>query len=154
MVEAEGEGKAQRQRDNMAHTVFISKADADELLATVLCKALECRGVKCWIAPRDIKPGLDFRKAIAGAIDECSLIVLVFSSHANDSAYVTRELTLADERHVPIIVFRTEDVRPTNGTRFILEGIQWIDAFTRPLEVHIQSLVETVEWHLHHMEAA
>lgn len=41
------------------HDVFISYASSDKPVADAVCAALEQRGIRCWIAPRDILPGLD-----------------------------------------------------------------------------------------------
>ncbi|MGH6991941.1 MAG: toll/interleukin-1 receptor domain-containing protein, partial [Caulobacteraceae bacterium] len=41
----------------MAHHVFISYSNADKLIADRVCHALEEKGLRCWIAPRDIPFG-------------------------------------------------------------------------------------------------
>lgn len=42
----------------MAHDVFISHSAKDKEAAHGLCAGLEARGLRCWIAPRDIVPGM------------------------------------------------------------------------------------------------
>ena len=37
--------------------VFLSFASKDRKAAETICKAVEQRGLKCWIATRDIGPG-------------------------------------------------------------------------------------------------
>ena len=41
----------------MAHDIFLSYSSADAPAANAMCAALENKGIKCWIAPRDIAPG-------------------------------------------------------------------------------------------------
>lgn len=51
---------------------------------------LESRGIRCWIAPRDIIPGEDWGAAIIDAIKDARAMVLVFSSHSNESDQIKR----------------------------------------------------------------
>jgi hypothetical protein len=43
---------------DMAHDVFISYASEDKTVADAVCAMIESQGVRCWIAPRDVLPGL------------------------------------------------------------------------------------------------
>ena len=52
----------------MAHDVFIRYSSIDKTAADIVCSILEQNGVSCWIAPRDITPGLDFAEAIIDGI--------------------------------------------------------------------------------------
>ena len=40
-----------------AMDIFISYATADKATAEAACAALEAKGIRCWIAPRDVVPG-------------------------------------------------------------------------------------------------
>ena len=75
----------------MAHDVFISYSTENKVMADAVCHGLEARGIRCWIAPRDVKGGRDFAEAIIDAIGEARAMVLVFSSHANASPDVRRQ---------------------------------------------------------------
>ncbi|MBV8588221.1 MAG: TIR domain-containing protein, partial [Verrucomicrobia bacterium] len=44
----------------MAHDIFISYAMADKATADAARAALEKEGIRCWIAPRDVLPGIDY----------------------------------------------------------------------------------------------
>jgi hypothetical protein len=52
----------------MAHDVFISYSSKDKVVADAVCAGLEGRGIACWIAPRDLVPGVDWGAAIVDAI--------------------------------------------------------------------------------------
>ena len=41
----------------MAHDVFLSHSARDRSYADAIRAKLESRGIRCWIAPRDIRPG-------------------------------------------------------------------------------------------------
>ena len=79
----------------MAHDVFISYSHLDKPVADAACATLESRGVRCWIAPRDVLPGDEYASALVGAIHSSRLLVLVFSSGANQSPQVLREVERA-----------------------------------------------------------
>ena len=79
----------------MTHEVFISYSTKDKPIADGICANLEAKGVRCWIAPRDIAPGEDWPTAITRAISVSRIMVLVFSSNSNSSEDVGRELILA-----------------------------------------------------------
>ena len=94
----------------MAHDVFISYSSKDKPTADGACAVLEARGLRCWIAPRDILPGQDWGEAIVDAISASKVFVLVFSSHANASQQIKREVERAVHHALPIIPLRIEDV--------------------------------------------
>ena len=96
----------------MAPEVFISYSQGDEFAAERVRAFLEGNGFSCWIASRDIPAGQDFGAAIAGAIRGCRIVVLVFSSRANTSRQISRELKLADDASRIVVPLRIEDVPP------------------------------------------
>ncbi|HXM04102.1 MAG TPA: toll/interleukin-1 receptor domain-containing protein, partial [Chthoniobacterales bacterium] len=79
----------------MQSKVFISHSSADKAIAGVICQRLESDGIKCWIAPRDIKPGSNWTEGIMEGIEACRTLILVFSEHANNSDHVYREVAKA-----------------------------------------------------------
>jgi hypothetical protein len=54
----------------MAHDVFISYSSRDKPTADAVCAALESHGIRCWIAPRDVLPGMEWGEAIVNAIHD------------------------------------------------------------------------------------
>ncbi len=76
----------------MSHEVFISYSSRDKHAADAVCSVLERNGIRCWIAPRDVMPGMVWGSAIISAIRECEIMVLVFSGAANASPQIEREV--------------------------------------------------------------
>jgi hypothetical protein len=140
-----------RQTDNlpegapMAHDVFISYASDDKPMADAVCAALEARRIRCWIAPRDVLPGQEYAAALVEAIYEAELMVLVFSSSANDSPHVMREVERAASKGIPIVPFRIEDVPPSTSMEYYISSTHWLDALTPPMQKHLRRLADTVE---------
>jgi len=127
----------------MAHDVFISYAHEDKLVADAVCAKLEERGIRCWVAPRDVLPGEDWGEAIVTAIDESRLMVLVFSANSNASEHVKDEVERTVSRGKPILPFRVQDVEPSGSLALHLSRRHWLDALTPPLEQHLARLAET-----------
>ena len=129
----------------MAHDVFISYASGDKPVADAVCAALESREIRCWIAPRDVLPGIHYGEAIIDAIHECRIMVLVFSSRANLSGHIPKEIERAVSQGVTVMPLRIEDVAPAKSLDYFIGSVHWLDALTPPLEVHLQRLTANVK---------
>jgi hypothetical protein len=121
----------------MAFDAFISYSNKDKTTAYAACAVLEGAGIRCWVAPRDIRPGGEYGAAIIDAIDQCRVMVLIFSSSANDSRQIHREIERAVSNGVPIVPVRIEEVVPTKSMKYFLGSIHWLDALTQPIEKHL-----------------
>lgn len=129
----------------MVYDVFISYASEDRNIANAACHALEERRIKCWIAPRDVKPGTNYGEAIVDGIGHCSVMLLVFSSRSNRSQHVLREVERAVGKGLYIIPLRIEDVIPSEAMEYFISTTHWLDAMTPPMEDHLRELVDAVE---------
>jgi hypothetical protein len=123
---------------------FISYSSKDKNAAEAACAAIEGAGIRCWIAPRDILPGVVYADALLEALDNCRVMVLIFSASANESPQVRREVERVASRGIPIVPLRIEDVKPTKSMAYFVDSLHWLDAFTPPLERHFQRLADSV----------
>jgi hypothetical protein len=114
----------------MTHDVFISYSSLDKTAADTVCSILEQKGISCWIAPRDITPGLDFAEAIIDGIKSSKLFILVYSSNSNTSKQVIREVDRAVHTGLPVINLRLEDVPLSKQLEYYLSSVHWLDANT------------------------
>ena len=128
----------------MAHDVFISYSHRDKPTADAICAKLEAGGLRCWYAPRDIEPGVDWAAAIIDAIEGSRAFVLIFTSHSNVSQQVMREVSKAVQQEIPIIPFRLTKEEPSKGMEYYLTTVHWLDAMDGPLYSNIQVLDERV----------
>lgn len=115
----------------MTH-LFISHSTRDGgAVAHDLVRSLEAAGHRCWIAPRDVKPGVPYPGQIVAAIRDCAGLVLVVTPAANESPDVLQEVQLAGQHRktlAPVIVDRTapsDDLHYYLGVR---HQIPWTDA--------------------------
>lgn len=129
--------------EDAPHEVYISHSSKDTAQANALCQALESRGIKCWIAPRDIAAGVDYGRSIIQAIKAAPAMVLIFSSHADSSAHVAHEVEMAMEAKASILPVRIENVQP-DDLRYYLRRKQWVDASNGAFEKHVADVAHQV----------
>jgi hypothetical protein len=123
----------------MTHDVFISHSSHDRDVADAACIALEQRGFRCWIAPRDLEPGRNYGEAVAEAIAAARVFLLIFPA-ASDG----REVKQAAEAGLPIVALRVADVPAGERLDRALASAQWVDALTPPIAPHLDYLGDTV----------
>jgi WD40 repeat protein len=132
------------RRAILAHDVFISYASEDKAAADAVCDQLEQKGIRCWIAPRDVMGGIPFAESITRAIRASGVFVILFSAHANKSPHVANETALAMNTSCDLLPFRIEDVQPSGSMEYYLSRVHWLDALTPPLEEHVDRLAKTI----------
>ena len=135
----------------MEHKVFISYATEKEESsksdlphAEKICSTLESNGIGCWMAPRDVPPGADWKKEAIEAIKHSKVMVLIFSSNAAKSHWVDREVAEAVDAKIPIIPFCIEDGFKKSMLNFTIGNLHRLNAYNPPLEKHLETLVKSV----------
>jgi len=76
------EGGGEERASGSTRPVFISYASQDAAVANSLVENLEQKGLRCWLAPRNVRPGAQYAEAIVRAINDAQAIVLVLSKSA------------------------------------------------------------------------
>jgi len=107
--------------------VFISHSSKDAVVAEEICRLLEDKGNKCFIAPRDIRPGREYAEEIIDGLERSDAVILLMSQNANQSPHVLREVEHAVSNKIPILVYKLEDVTLTKSMKYFLMTHQWID---------------------------
>lgn len=113
----------------MPREVFISFASKDRETVERIMHGLEARNVSCWMSTRDIPPGADFQEAIINALEQAKVMLLVFSTNANNSSEVKKEVVLASEYKIPLVPVRIENVLPSGAFRYQLTTRNYLDLF-------------------------
>lgn len=116
----------------MKYDVFISYSSHDQKIVEGLCAYLEQYKIRCFVAYRDIPKGKPWPPYIPEAINQCRMMVVVFSCNFNLSEEVDRELTIASKKKKPILTFRLSDEEFKGTKEYYLSNINWIDAFPNP----------------------
>ncbi len=132
----------------MSLDAFVSYATLDRAVTMALVEDLEARGMKCWIAPRDVPGGSKYAEVILKAIAESKVFLLVFSESSNASEHVQREVERALHASKPIVPVRIADILPSGAMDYYLATLHWIDAFgaakVGAFEVVAQALARTL----------
>jgi len=137
----------------VGHDIFISHSAKDKIAADAVVAHLERGGLRCWCAPRDIRPGTDWPSSIVEGINGSKAMVVVLSSSANESGHIPREVERAVNRGIPVIPVRIEDVVPRGGLEYFFSSSHWMDAITPPLEQHFDRLAQQLRAMLQMKEA-
>jgi formylglycine-generating enzyme required for sulfatase activity len=114
--------------------VFFSYAGSDKTTALRLCEILEARGLRAWIAPRDVPPGANYAEAILRGIETSAACVVLLSAQANRSPHVANEVERAVSKRKRLIPVRLEQVPLGSALELHLSTAQWIDAWNGSLE--------------------
>ena len=138
MAEKNRNGQSQGQR------IFISHSSRDKDTATQLVNHLESTGLSCWIAPRDVTPGMDYNAQITAGIRDSRLVLLLESEHASASEQVVREIDAAAARKLPVIPVRIAEYQRSEAFEHLLRTYQWVDAFPSTIDRYFDSIVESV----------
>jgi hypothetical protein len=126
----------------MAHEVFLSYASEDGDIVEAVCDALERRAVRCWLAPRDMAPGVHYAEEIIKAINRSRLLVLILSANATSSPHVPREVERAGAKGIPILAVRVDTAQLPPTMEYFLSQSQWLDVSDGRWERHLPRLVE------------
>ena len=129
----------------MPYDFFVSYSTLDKAFVDALVHRLEERNYRCWYAPRDIEPGTSWPAAITAALQESNVMLLVFSSSANASEEIARELTLASGNRLPVIPVRIENIMPCPELAYHLSNRHWLDVYDLELEAAINRVEEGLE---------
>lgn len=144
------ESKESTSRDQTAyvrkqpHTVFISYASQNERYAFKACKLIEASGIRCAIAPRDIRHGKGWKKRLVRLLDKTKLVVLIYSEAANESKQVRREIDIAYENNQPILTFVVQKAPLCDDFRYCISKDHWLDATRAPRSRPYKRLVRAV----------
>jgi len=108
--------------------VFISHSSVDSKLAYAMCDFLEEKGIRCWIAPRDVQGGTEYAEAIIVGIRNCKIMVVLFNKNANDSIYVKNEVERAFNYKSILIPFKLDQTIPSATLELFLGSVHSLDA--------------------------
>jgi TolB-like protein/Tfp pilus assembly protein PilF len=124
--------------------VFISYASPDKNAADAIVAALERRGIQCWIAPRDVTPGLFYADAIVQAINSTQLLIVVLSVNSIGSQHVLREVERASAKRHPVVALRLDISPLPTGLEYFLSASHWLDASGGTIERALPELLDAV----------
>lgn len=128
----------------MGPKVFLSYSSEDKTVADRVCSALEAADIPCWIAPRNILPGVDYPRAIVEAITSAQVLVLILTPRAAASPHILSEVGHAFNNKKRIIPFRLSDDPLPEDLEYFLSLTQWLDAIDGCTDKNIKRLTDAI----------
>ena len=129
----------------MMGSIFISHSTQDKEVAGKVIEYLESQEFVCWVAPRDISPGMDWAESIIDGIDSASLMILIVSNWSNKSPQVRREVERAVSKGITIIPLITEKIDLSKWMQYYVSAHQWIYASLSNIDNVFPVLKESIQ---------
>lgn len=131
-------------RPPMPHQVYVAYSSQDRATATAACLALENDRVRCWIAPRDLTPGVSEQEAASEALKTALLLLIVVSPSSSHSPMVLHQVTAAVRQSVPLLLFRVGGAALSRPMQVLLPEPSWVETADPPTPAELRSLVDAV----------
>lgn len=87
----------------MQFDVFITYNNKDQRLAEALCASFEKSGIKCFLGCRDITMGQVYSTASLKALEECRMLLVVYSQNYSTTPQINREIEKATKNDIPVL---------------------------------------------------
>ena len=113
--------------------VFISYKAEEMEEADWVKSVLESNGISCWMAPSCIPGGSRYATEIPQAIRQSKVFVLILSSKAQSSQWVSREIDLAINEGKIVLPFMLENCGLKDDFNFYLTNVQRYAAYENKL---------------------
>lgn len=94
--------------DDAKPVIFISHATEDADTAIKLSDELESQGLHTWLASRDVGIGTNYAAEIVRAVSNAQYLLVLLSPASIESPHVRREVSIAIDRHVPVLPVSTD----------------------------------------------
>lgn len=120
-------------------------AEPDQDIADAVCTRLEERGLRCWIAPRNILAGSqNYERDILKGVENCRMFLLISSFKSIYSEDCETELKAAVLADKALYSYRIDDTPYDGAFDRALSSVQWLDASDDPY-AHLEQLVIDVK---------
>jgi tetratricopeptide (TPR) repeat protein len=122
------------------HDVFISYSSKNKNVADAIVSDFEQNGIRCWYAPRDIRPGEEWVTAITKALEVSKALILIYTDESNNSRQVMNEIAVAFNAGITIVPFKLSNEQMSRELEYYLTRVHWLDAVSKPLMENIAAL--------------
>ena len=129
----------------MITLIYICYAPKDKGIAEKIYAELKQREIQCWISSKDIINGQSYAEGIIDAIEKSIAVVFIYSSNANTSPQIIRELEKAASLDKFIIPFKIDLEKPSKLIEYYLSSPYKLDATKGTLENNIDKLDKIIQ---------
>lgn len=139
---------------NFMKDVFISYNSPKYEVAETIMKYLENNGITCFLDKRDIPAGHDWVEALMEGIENCYMVIFLYSNDANEnSKNVLSEVAKAWESDTPCITLLLDDSKPSRKIDYYTAGFQRVTCYPMSIDTYLPTIVEAVKGMLPEKEA-
>ncbi len=130
--------------------VFISYSSKDVEIANQLNALLTKNNIKPWMAPNDIPTGFKYAEVITYAIKECSCLVLLLTSNAQNSNWVPREVERSINYGKKVLPIQLENIELNEEFQLYISvnhllSVKKIDEQSAEIQKLLDSIKKEVE---------
>lgn len=127
------------------YDIFVSYADEDHDVVEDIVSRLEELDYRCFYAKRDIPRGASWPKYITDALDNSTMLLIIFSHDFNESEHTDREVEIAiDLNKMPVVTFNIDGSQQTGLKKYYLCNKNLIFA-QDSIKAHYGELYKAVE---------
>jgi hypothetical protein len=126
----------------MAHDVFISYSSQDKAVAEAVCAILERRGIRCWIAPRDVPAGRF--SGNKDAISRSRFMLLLVSAASNKSEHCINDVHTAFDHNVRVIPLVIDKTSVSEDMEFYLSKSRFLKTPAEFNEKNLKMLTDEI----------
>ncbi len=120
--------------------IFVSNSKDDKSLSKKLVSKLESEGYSCYVLPRDENSGKS-----DDLISKSKIFVLILSGGAENSKQVAEQLKSAVNHNCNIIPFKAGKIDDNLGMQYMLQELEWVDAYGDGFDEAYDILLEIIE---------
>ena len=132
--------------EDRKHEIFVSYSTEDLSVAENIVSSLEAGGRRCWIAHRDIPPGVpSWAEPIVNAISHSRLLIVLLTQHSVSSIEVLREVTLAADEKIPLLPVSLDASPLSPALRYFFVAGQRLDLTRYSPGDQIQKIAPAVD---------
>lgn len=117
-------------------------------MASAIHDALKNSGISAFVASNkydSMVSGVDYKQEIEKAIRSCKVFILVYSTHANKSLDILKEVSLAEKKIIIPVRLDFSEMRPE--LNYDLKRLEFIDASSNPSNA-IKRLAKDIHIHI------
>lgn len=129
----------------MSYDIFVSYSSKDETAAEAARTILELNQLRCWIAPRDIRPGADWTAEIVHGIEASRVMLVLLSKNSNTSPQVQREIARAVGKGITVLPVQLEQIILQPSLEYLIGMVQRLDVSGASKEQRFKNLVPAVK---------
>lgn len=127
------------------HGIFVSYSSVDLDIVQAVVEAIEAVGPRCWVAFRDLPPGVpSWAEPIVTAIAGSRMLVVLLSRHSMTSIEVLREVTIANDEKLPLFAINLDSTQLAPGLRYFFSAGQRLDVSQHDLHEKVRCIAPAV----------